>query len=175
LIEPEEALMSTQQLDATAVTQAAPDHRKTRVPSFVPVFNPIALRLMRLGVPLGPNALLSVRGRKSGVLRTTPVAMIRAGGRTWIVGTFGEVNWVRNLRAAGEGVLAVGRRRRSMQAIELSRGEAETFFAEVLGPSVRRLPLGRWLLGTVLHARDILEDPHGAAERCPVFELRASP
>ena len=44
-------------------------------------------------------------------------------------------------------------------------------FAEVLGRYVRSLPLGRWLLGSVLGARDILEDPHGAAERYPVFEL----
>ena len=163
--------MTTQQLDATAVLKPAPNHRKPRVPSFVPIFNPIARRLMRLGVPLGPNALLSVRGRKSGVLRTTPVARIKVDGRTWIVGTFGEVNWVRNLRAEGEGILTVGRRRETMRAVELSRAETETFFAEVLGPYVRRLPLGRWLLGSVLQARDILEDPHAAAERCPVFEL----
>jgi deazaflavin-dependent oxidoreductase (nitroreductase family) len=139
----------------------------------VPLFNPIVGRLMRLGVPLGPNALLSVRGRKTGQLRTTPVAMIRVDGRTWVTGTFGEVNWVRNLRAAGEGTLTVGRRSQPMRAIELSRAETEAFFADVLAPYVQRLPLGRWLLGSVLRARDILDDPHGAAEGTPVFELLA--
>src|ERR1700694_4907373 len=101
-----------------------------RLPGLVPIFNPIARRRMRLGVPLGPNALLSVRGRKSGVLRTTPVARVKVDGRTWIIGTFGDVNWVRNLRAAGEGVLTVGRRRESMRATELSRAESKAFFAE---------------------------------------------
>jgi deazaflavin-dependent oxidoreductase (nitroreductase family) len=140
----------------------------------VPIFNRLALRLLRLGVPRGPNALLTVPGRKSGVPRTTPVAVVAVGGRRWIMGAFGDVGWVRNLRAAGEGVLISARRRENVVAVELTRGEAERFFAEVLGPYVRRLPLGRWLLGSLLGARDILEDPRGAAERHPVFELRAA-
>ena len=162
------------QLKTTTAPMLAVNRRKPRVPSFVPIFNRIARLLMRLGVPLGPNALLSVRGRKTGLVRTTPVATIAVDGRRWIIGTFGEVNWVRNVRATGEAVLTTGRRKESVQALELDRDETESFFAEVLGPYVRRLPLGRWLLGSVLNARDILEDPHGAAERHPVFELHAS-
>jgi deazaflavin-dependent oxidoreductase (nitroreductase family) len=162
--------MSTQ-LQPSAAPKLVPD-RTSRVPFFVPIFNPISRRLMRLGVPLGPNALLSVRGRKSGLVRTTPVAAVKLGGRRWIIGTFGEVNWVRNLRGAGEGVISVGRRKESVRAIELNRSETDSFFTEVLGPYVKRMRLGAWLLGSVLNARDILEDPHGAAERYPVFELR---
>ena len=145
-----------------------------RIPFFVPIFNPIAHRLLRLGALLGPNALLSVRGRRTGQLRTTPVALVEVGGRRWIAGPFGDVNWVRNLRAAGEGTLTIGRRMEQLRAVELNRGEAESFFADVLGPYVRRTPLGRWMLGSVLHARDILDDPHGAAERIPVVELHAA-
>jgi deazaflavin-dependent oxidoreductase (nitroreductase family) len=146
----------------------------TRVPFFVPIFNPLARRLMRLGVPLGPNALLSVRGRKTGVVRTTPVAMIKANGGRWIVGTFGEVNWVRNLRSAGEAVVTVGRRKESVRATELDPAHAETFFVEIVGPYIGRARLGRWMLGTVLQAAEMLEDPHGAADRIPVFELHAA-
>jgi deazaflavin-dependent oxidoreductase (nitroreductase family) len=164
--------MSTETRSNTAAKLAV-DPRKPRVPSFVPIFNPISRRLMRLGVPLGPNALLSVRGRKSGLVRTTPVATVKLGGRRWIIGTFGEVNWVRNLREAGEGVISVGRRKETVAAVELDRAETASFFAEVLGPYVRSMRLGRWLLGSVLNGRDILEDPHGAAERYPVFELRS--
>lgn len=144
---------------------------QSRVPSFVPVFNPIARRLLRVGPLLGPNALLTVRGRKTGQPRTTPVALVEVGGRRWIAGTFGEVNWVRNLRAAGEATLTVGRRVERVHAVELGRTEAGSFYADVLGPYIRRTPLGRWLLGSLLHARDILDDPRGAAERHPVFEL----
>jgi len=32
--------------------------------------------------------------------------------------------------------------------------------------------LGRWILGTMLGAREIFSDPDGAAQRHPVFELR---
>jgi deazaflavin-dependent oxidoreductase (nitroreductase family) len=141
------------------------------VPGFVGFFNPLAGRLLRLGVPLGPNALLTVRGRKSGLPRTTPVALVEVEGRRWLLGAFGDVNWVRNLRAAGEGELRVGRRTDSVKAVELAEDEATAFFAGVLGPYVQRLRFGRLLLGSVLGARDVLEDPPAAARRHPVFEL----
>jgi deazaflavin-dependent oxidoreductase (nitroreductase family) len=147
----------------------------TRVPFFVPLFNPLARRLMHSGMPLGPNALLTVRGRKSGVARTTPVAVVAIGGQRWVIGTFGEVNWVRNLRAAGEATLAVGRRSEPVDALELSREQAAGFFREVLRPYVRRTPLGAFVLGKVLGAGDILRDPDGAARSHPVFELKPSP
>ena len=81
---------------------------KTRVPSFVAFFNPVARRLLGVGIPMGPNALITVRGRKSGLDRTTPVALVELEGRRWIQSPFGEVNWVRNLRATGEATIAIG-------------------------------------------------------------------
>ena len=144
---------------------------RLRVPSFVPVFSPLALRLIRMGVPLGPNALLTIRGRKSGLMRTTPVAVLATGGRRWVIGTFGDVNWVRNLRAAGEAVLTIGRRRESVHAVELTPAEAAAFFANVVAAYVGNSPIKRWLLG-LLGASDVLKDPAGAASSRPVFELR---
>ena len=142
----------------------------THVPFFVPIFNPIARRLMGVGIPLGPNALLTVRGRKTGTPRTTPVALVEVHGRRWVVGTFGEVNWVRNLRAAGEGTITLGRRQEPVRGVELSPDEAAAFFTEVVGPYVRRLALGGWLI-SLLGAGDILRDPVRAAQGRPVFEL----
>ncbi|TMD01082.1 MAG: nitroreductase family deazaflavin-dependent oxidoreductase [Chloroflexi bacterium] len=147
--------------------------RLARVPAVVGVANGIVAKLARVGVPVGPNALLTVRGRKSGVLRTTPVAVIAVDGRRWVQCPFGEVNWVRNLRAVGEGTLTTGRRAEAIRATELSRDEAAMFFAEVLGPYIRRRRMGRTMAG-VLGLRDVLEDPRGAAERHPVFELTAT-
>lgn len=144
----------------------------SRVPFYVPLFNPIARRLLRGGMPLGPNALLTVRGRTSGLDRTTPVAVVAIGGRRWVIGTFGEVNWVRNLRAAREATLTINGRPEPMQAVELSPQEASSFFKDVLAPYVARIPLGRFLLGTLLGAKEMLTDPDGAAKRHPVFELR---
>ncbi len=71
---------------------------ESQAPSFVKVFNPIARRILNRGPLLGPNALITVRGRKSGLPRTTPIALVEIDGRRWVIGTFGEVNWVRNLR-----------------------------------------------------------------------------
>ena len=146
-----------------------------RIPRLVSLFNPIASRLIRGGIPLGPNVLLSVRGRKTGQLRTTGVALVEVGGRRWVVGTFGDVHWTRNLRTAGEGILTRGRRQEPVQAAELSAEEAATFFKDVLGPYIRRVPMGRWMIGSVLGAGDILNDPAGAGTRHPVFELHTVP
>ena len=147
-------------------------HGKARVPFFVPLFNPIARRMLRGGVPLGPNALLTVRGRSSGLDRTTPVAVVAIGGRRWLIATFGDVNWARNLRAAGVATLTVNRRPEPIAARELPNAEAGAFFRDVLTPYVSGMPLGRWMLGTMLGARQIFTDPEAAAQDHPVFEVQ---
>ena len=144
--------------------------RQNRPPGYVPFFNPVAARLLRMGPLMGPNALLTVRGRKSGELRTTPVALVERGGRRWIVGTFGEVNWVRNLRAAGRAEIAVGRRHESVGARELAGEEGKRFFVEVLAPYAADGLLKRLVL-RMLGAGDVIEDPVAAAEGRPIFEL----
>jgi deazaflavin-dependent oxidoreductase (nitroreductase family) len=144
---------------------------RLEVPSFVHVFNPLLRWMLRIGLPLGPNALLTVRGRKSGVMRTNPVAVVTAGGRRWVIGTFGETNWVRNLRAAGEAVITTGGRHETVQAVELTRPDATAFFSTVLVAYVGSSAIKRAVL-SVLGASDILRDPAGAAEKRPVFELR---
>jgi deazaflavin-dependent oxidoreductase (nitroreductase family) len=125
---------------------------------------------------MGPNVLITIRGRKSGLERTTPVALIEIGGKRWVVGTFGETQWVRNLRAAREATVTVGRQREVVTATELGPAAGGLFFRDVVGPYVRRIPLGvgKWMIGSLLGAKDILEDPIGAAGRHPVFELSAA-
>jgi len=143
------------------------------VPGYVGVFNPIARRVLKAGALMGPNALITVRGRKSGLSRTTPVALVEIDGRRWVIGTFGDTNWVRNLRAAGEATVSVGRRSEEVKAAELVGEARVSFFRDVLTPYVKRLRIGTLLL-SVLGARDIVDDPAGATEKRPVFELRAA-
>src|SRR2546429_6402868 len=112
----------------------------TRVPFFVPLFNPIARRLLGVGVPMGPNALLTVRGRTSGLPRTTPVALLVIGERRWGVGTFGDVNWARNLRAAGEATLTVKGRSEPAQAARLTPQEEGNYLQALLSPYHARCP-----------------------------------
>jgi deazaflavin-dependent oxidoreductase (nitroreductase family) len=95
---------------------------------------------------MGPAALLTVDGRRRGLRRTTPVALIDVRGRQWIFGAYGEVGWVRNPRSAGEGVIRAGGRPRRFRAVELDHEEAAAFLDEVLVPFVRRRPLVHRLL-----------------------------
>ena len=70
------------------------------------------------------------------------------------------------------GALTINRRPEPVQAVELSPQEASGFFKDVLAPYVTLIPLGRFLLGTLPGAKEMLTDPNGAAQRHPVFELR---
>ena len=53
-----------------------------RVPTLIPILNPVIRRLLGAGLPFGPNVLITVRGRASGRELTFPVAVLStaAGG-----------------------------------------------------------------------------------------------
>jgi deazaflavin-dependent oxidoreductase (nitroreductase family) len=132
--------------------------------------------LLRLGIGFRPMMLLTVRGRKTGVPRTSLVDMFERNGRYWLVATHSaDANWVRNLRAAGAGTLARGRRRLSFTAAELGQEQAGTVLKEVVGPRLARPVAGFVLRQTLgVPADGSLEDFIRAAELHPVFELAVS-
>jgi deazaflavin-dependent oxidoreductase (nitroreductase family) len=142
-------------------------------PWWVKVFTPITRPLIAAGLPLGFNGLVTVPGRRSGQPRTTPVAVIEVEGRRWIWAPWGEVHWVRNLRAAGRATITVRRRKQEVRAKELDRTERVGFFRDVLGPLARSIPGGI----TFIRVADQvdLNDPVAAAEGRPVFELHSIP
>src|SRR5258708_12213619 len=107
---------------------------RPRVPSFVDLFNPLTRRMLGAGLPMGPNALITIRGRKSGEPRTTPIALIEIEGRRWVSIPFGDVNWVRNLRAPGDAALTIGRKHQSLPPIPLSHNKPLFFFRDLLVP-----------------------------------------
>ena len=107
-----------------------------QVPTFVRLGNVFTTRLLRAGLKPGNMALLTVRGRKSGLPRTTPVSLGERDGRRWLIAAFGEVDWVRNLRAAGEASLKRGRRPQHIFVKELSAEEA----APILKKSLAEAP-----------------------------------
>jgi deazaflavin-dependent oxidoreductase (nitroreductase family) len=151
------------------------EQSNVQAPAFIRLLDRLVSRLIGVGIPFGPNALMTVRGRKTGEPRTTPVAIVEVDHRRWIQGAFGEVNWVRNLRAAGEATLTIGKRQESVHTTELTKEEATAFFANVLGPYLRRLPLPvQWIMPPLLGLSDVLKDPTAAAERHPVFEIQAA-
>lgn len=141
-----------------------------RAPAFVRLVDPLVRRLLAMGFPMGPNTLITVRGRKSGQPRSAGVAVVEIGTRRWITGAYGDVHWVKNLRAAGEAKVRVKGRMERVKALELAVPEAAAFYRDVLAPYVRGLPLPARLAASVF-ARNALHDPAGAATNHPVFEL----
>ena len=144
------------------------------MPSVIPVLNPLIKRLIGVGLPFGPNVLITIRGRKSGVARTFPIAVLELGGRRYVQSPFGEVNWVLNLRATGEAVVTKGHETEELDAIEVPPDAAGALLHDALAPYVRSIfarPLVRWLYG--LGTGSTLEDYLEGARRHPMFELRA--
>jgi deazaflavin-dependent oxidoreductase (nitroreductase family) len=84
------------------------------------VFNPIVARLTRFGGTLPGSRVLEVRGRRSGEWRSTPVNPLDHEGERYLVAPRGDTQWVRNLRASGEGRLRKGRRAEEFTATEVA-------------------------------------------------------
>src|SRR3989442_14694296 len=110
-----------------------------KAPMFVRVANVLVLTLLRAGVKLAgpflvfgnyPMYLLTVRGRKSGQPRTVALAIIERNGKRYVGSPYGIVDWVRNLRAAGEAILTRGHRSESVNAIQLPPREAALVLRE---------------------------------------------
>jgi len=138
-------------------------------PSWVLFFNPIAKFLLGAGMPVLFNGLVTIRGRKSGLPRTTPLAIIEVSGRRWVWSPWGEGHWVRNLRAAGGATITARHRKVEVAAIELDQAQRVGFFRDILGPLARSAPFGVSFI-RIVDGVD-LDHPSEAAEGRPVFEL----
>jgi deazaflavin-dependent oxidoreductase (nitroreductase family) len=99
------------------------------------VFNRAVAGLTRLGLSVAGSRVLEVPGRKSGEPRRTPVNLMTFEGARYLVAPRGHTQWVRNLRASGQGRLLVGRRAEPFSAVELP-DEAK--------PPLLRAYLKRW-------------------------------
>jgi hypothetical protein len=53
-------------------------------PAMIRYFNPIFKWILRTPAPAGPNVLLTTRGRISGRLNSTPVALLDLGDRCYV-------------------------------------------------------------------------------------------
>jgi len=79
--------------------------------------------LLRRGLKVGSQHLLSVRGRKSGVEGVTPVSLVTVDGSPFIVAAFAEADWVKNVRTAGADLLSRGRQRETVRLLESPEAE----------------------------------------------------
>jgi deazaflavin-dependent oxidoreductase (nitroreductase family) len=143
--------------------------RSASAPWWVTIFTPISRSVLGTRVPMGFNGLITIRGRKTGLPRTTPIAIIQVTGRRWVWSPWGDVNWVRNLREAGDAQITFRGRKEDVRATELDRTQRIAFFRDTLGPVARTIPFGRGFI-RVVDGVD-LDQPEDAAEGRPVFEL----
>jgi len=129
-----------------------------------------ALVRVLLGWGLGPRHtyLLTVRGRKTGRLYSTPVTLVEQRGQRWLVAPYGEVAWVRNARATRQVTLSRGGQSKTVAIVELGPEQA----APILKDYLTQVPITR-------HFFDVTpESPLDAfateAPRHPVFFLVGS-
>ena len=148
--------------------------KTAQIPAYVQVGNAVTLALLRAGVKLVgpflffgnyPMYLLTVRGRKSGQPRTVAIATMQRNGKRYVGSPYGIVDWVRNLRAAGEATLTRGRRSETIRATELPPGQAALVIREEIragNPFIR-------FYGVT--AESSLEELERAAASHPLFVL----
>ena len=163
---------ATRQLRSS--TQPVAARPPSSAPWWVRAPGPLFNAALRLGLPAGPNRLVTIRGRRSGLPRTLAIAVSQIGGRRYVIGAYGDVQWVRNLRAAGEALVRERGHDVPMTAHELDHDEAVEFFGARLPAYIARFPwfgraFARVLFGLV--GPEVLADPELAARTRPVFEL----
>lgn len=151
--------------------------RFTPSPAFR-IANTMVTPLVRWGLPIGtrkaPMALLTVKGRKSGIDRTTPVALERHGDGWLLVAVYGTCDWSRNLEVAGQATITSRGTTTRVRATRLEAGEA--------GPILRDAILGAPAMVRRMTAPYFTAEPgsppaeweHEAREH-PVFVLTTTP
>jgi deazaflavin-dependent oxidoreductase (nitroreductase family) len=128
--------------------------------------NALIKLLTRVGLAGRHTYVLTVRGRKTGRPHSTPVTLIEDGDR-WLVAPYGEVGWVRNVRAAGQVELSRKGRSEMLYVEEVRPEEA----ARVLREYLKQVPIVRPYFSVTPDSP--LEDFQTEAARHPVFRLTA--
>lgn len=124
--------------------------------------------LIRAGLEVGSQHILSIRGRKTGVMRSVPVSLVTVDGVRYVIAGDG-LEWPKNARAARRGELERGRRKEQIHLTEIppdQRGRVlYAFWHQVRG--------GRRFVAEMfgLHADADADDFERAGERLPVFRI----
>jgi hypothetical protein len=116
-------------------------------------------------LPIGTMHLISVPGRKSSEMRTTPVSPLTVDGQRYIAGGLETADWVNNARAAGWGILARGRKEERVRLVELPVEER----ASILREFPRKVPHGVQFFRQLYGISGAPKEFASLAPRCPVF------
>jgi len=143
-----------------------------RPPRYLKPMNRVMMAVQKLGIPTGPAMVLTVPGRKSGQLRSTPMTPFEFDGGLYVVAGYPGADWAANARAAGAGKLSRGRRSRQVTIVELTAEQARP----VLRAFSREVPVGVAFAKRAGMVRDGSADEFEAlAGRLAVFRFDPTP
>ncbi|MEZ0342819.1 nitroreductase family deazaflavin-dependent oxidoreductase [Mycobacterium sp. pV006] len=97
---------------------------RIRPPWWLKPLNKTLMAGVRIGLIKDGPVVLTVTGRKSGRLRSTPITPFEVDGRRYVVGGFPGADWVRNAQAHPEATLTRGKVREPVRMVELPAEEA---------------------------------------------------
>jgi deazaflavin-dependent oxidoreductase (nitroreductase family) len=141
----------------------APDRR---APSWLKVLNRVTKPLLRRGFGPPGQYILAVPGRRTGVPRGTPVAVLEFEGGRYVVAGYAGSDWVRNARHAGRAELRRGTRHEPVALTEVPAGRC----GPILRAFTTKVRGGRSFLTVSPGATDA--EFAAAAALHPVFEVR---
>jgi deazaflavin-dependent oxidoreductase (nitroreductase family) len=136
-----------------------------KVTPFIRLINRFMRIMIRLGIAPRGTVLLTVKGRKTGKLYSTPVLLVEEGSERWLVSPYGEVNWVRNARAAGQVTLSTRGGSETVSIVELGPEES----APILKTYITQEAIVRPYFDVASNAP--LEAFEAEAPRHPVFHI----
>ncbi len=138
------------------------------LPEEIKRFNEMLKSNPQMTEGMGPVHLLSVPGRKSGALRSTPISLLEFDGQRWLVAGFADADWVKNMRVSGWGVLTKGKLSERVTVVEVPTGER----APILQAFVQRMGGGRFAFA--IGPDEPLEAFAAAALDYPIFQIVAA-
>ena len=121
---------------------------------------------IRIGLPPQKYHLLTVKGRRSGILHSTPVSIMVLNGQRWLVAAYGPRDWVKNARAAGQVTLRRGSR---TEFVAIQEEQEPTQCAPVLKLYLNEQPITRPFFDA--GPASPLESFAAEAHRHPVFRI----
>ena len=144
---------------------------KIAPPRWLKPMNAVLLVARRLGLGWTREMpVLVLPGRKTGKLRRTPVTPLDLDGQRYQVAGFPGADWAANARAAGVGILLVGRREDRVRLVELAPADA----VPILRAWPVRVPQGAKIMRDCGVVTDIETETFAAlAGRCAVFRVEA--
>lgn len=131
--------------------------------------NKVIVGLQRRGIAFGPMQLLTVKGRRTGQLRTFPIAVNELGDGRYIFQAFPKAAWVANARDADTVTLTRGRKSATARLVEVPVADRRPLLRELVTTSPASV--GNRFVTTGLAAAATPDGVAEAAHRIAVFRV----